>query len=225
MHDLTPATSELARVVAGIRDDQLGLATPDGDRVVADMLDHVDGLSLAFAAAAAKTGLETSAPPVVDGTRIGKAWRTRIPERLRLLAKAWQERDAWTGMTKAGGVDLPGSVAALVAANEVVVHGWDLAVATGQRYECPPEPIEAALEYVAPAVARHPAGTPGLFGAPVPVADDAPPLDRLLGLTGRDPAWQPGDLRWPASSVSGTTARDRPGRCGPRWRPRGRTSC
>ena len=29
----------------------------------------------------------------------------------------------------------------------------------------------------------------GLFGPVVPVPDDAPPFDRLLGQTGRDPAW------------------------------------
>ncbi|WP_245721908.1 hypothetical protein [Nocardia crassostreae] len=32
-------------------------------------------------------------------------------------------------------------------------------------------------------------GTPGLFGPVVPVPDNAPTLDKVLGLTGRDPAW------------------------------------
>jgi hypothetical protein len=42
------------------------------------------------------------------------------------------------------------------------------------------------------AVAQNPYGSPGLFGPPVPVPDDAPLLARLLGLTGRDPAWRAG---------------------------------
>ena len=37
-------------------------------------------------------------------------------------------------MSRAGGVDFPGEVAGMVALTEVVVHGWDLARATGQPY-------------------------------------------------------------------------------------------
>jgi hypothetical protein len=31
----------------------------------------------------------------------------------------------------------------------------------------------------------------GMYGPVVPVADDAPAFDRLLGQTGRDPGWRP----------------------------------
>lgn len=43
------------------------------------------------------------------------------------MAGAWKDPAAWTGMTRAGGVDLPGEIAAAVAADELVLHGWDLA--------------------------------------------------------------------------------------------------
>jgi uncharacterized protein (TIGR03086 family) len=81
----------------------------------------------------------------------------------------------------------------VVALNELVVHGWDLAVATGQPYRADAESVPACLGFVAP-MAR-PEGTPGLFGPPVPVPADAPDLDRLLGLSGRDPAWSPAGSR------------------------------
>jgi len=44
-----------------------------------------------------------------------------------VLAGAWQEPDAWTGMTVAGPVEMPGEIAGLVALNELVIHGWDVA--------------------------------------------------------------------------------------------------
>jgi uncharacterized protein (TIGR03086 family) len=192
MHpDLTPATENLARVVTGIGDDQLGAPTPCHGMTVADVLDHVDGLCLAFTGAAAKDLDAGRQAPVADGSRLGADWRARIPGRLAQLAAAWRDDSAWTGMTRAGGIDMPGEIAGTVAIDEVVVHGWDVAVATGHRYSCDEELLRAAYRFAQAAVARDPDGTAGLFGPPVAVPDHAPLLDRLLGLTGRDPAWEP----------------------------------
>jgi uncharacterized protein (TIGR03086 family) len=192
MHpDLTPATETLARVVASLDDDQLGAPTPCHGMSVADVLDHVDGLCLAFTGAAAKDLDAGSQAPVADGSRLGTDWRARIPGRLAQLAAAWRDEAAWAGMTRAGGIDMPGEIAGTVAIDEVVVHGWDVAVATGHSYSGDEGLLRAAYGFAQAAVARGPHGTPGLFGPPVTVPDDAPLLHRLLGLTGRDPAWRP----------------------------------
>ena len=192
MHqDLTSATDVLAQVVTSIGDDQLGAPTPCHGMTVADVLDHVDGLCLAFTAAATKDPDAGRQAPAADGSRLGTGWRDRIPGRLAQLAAAWGDEAAWTGLTRAGGIDMPGEIAGTVAIDEVVVHGWDVAVATGQGYSCDEGLLRAAYGFAQAAVARAPHGTPGLFGPPVTVPDDAPLLDRLLGLTGRDPAWRP----------------------------------
>jgi uncharacterized protein (TIGR03086 family) len=191
MLDLTPATGMLTKVVTDIGDDQLGAPTPCRDTTVADLLDHVDGLCLAFTAAAVKDGVAGSQAPAADGSRLGPDWRMRISDRLAQLATAWQDETAWAGMTRAGGVDLPGDIAGQVAINEIVVHGWDIAAATGHDYACETELIQAAYAFVQAAVAQSPDGSPGLFGPPASVPESAPLLDRLIGLTGRDPAWRP----------------------------------
>jgi uncharacterized protein (TIGR03086 family) len=192
MLDLAPAARALADLVRGVRPDQLDGPTPCEATSVGALLDHIDGLSVAFTQAARKTPPPGgSAPPTVDPSRLGTDWPERIPQRLAELAAAWQNESAWSGMTEAGGVDLPGEIAGAVAINEVVVHGWDLAVSTGQPYSCPDALIDAARSFVSSAVEQSPNGTPGLFGPPVPVAADAPPLEQLVGLAGRDPQWRP----------------------------------
>jgi uncharacterized protein (TIGR03086 family) len=188
--DLEPATRTLTALVKGVRDDRLGAPTPCRETSVGDLLDHINGLSIALTAAARKVSPPGgSQGPPADASRLGADWRTRIPERLKELGQAWREDGAWLGMTQAGGQDLPAELVGVIALDEVVVHGWDIAVATGQSFSCPPELVEAAYGFVQPAVAQNPQGTPGLFGPPVPVGEDAPRFERLLGLTGRDPAW------------------------------------
>ena len=52
---------------------------------------------------------------------------------LDALVDAWHDPGAWQGMTKAGPFELPGEVAGVVALDELVLHGWDLAVANALR--------------------------------------------------------------------------------------------
>jgi uncharacterized protein (TIGR03086 family) len=192
--DLEPAARRLADLVGGVPDELLDAPTPCPGYTVGDLVEHVGGASLAFRGAAVKdTGDATSHAPSGDASRLSDDWRTRIPRDLAALADAWRDPDAWTGMTKAGGVDLPGEVAGLVALDEIVVHGWDVARATGQPYECDTPSLEAVLGFVSQfSGPGQEEARAGLFGPVVEVPDDAPLLDRVIGLTGRDPAWSPG---------------------------------
>jgi uncharacterized protein (TIGR03086 family) len=93
-------------------------------------------------------------------------------------------------MTEAGGVKMPASVMGVVALDELVLHGWDLARATGQEFQVDPASAAAVLEFTRQSASLEFAGSrEGLFGPVVPVADDAPVFDRALGFAGRDPQW------------------------------------
>ena len=185
--DLGPATRTAAALIAGVRDDQLDRTTPCPAYTVADLADHIGGLSLAFTAAARKVGM-TSSPPSVDGSRLEDGWRERIARDLELLADAWRHPAAYDGFASAGGVEMPAPVAATVALNEVVLHGWDLATATGQEFAVRDEDVATCFTFVEPTTRpENAAMRGGLFGPVVPVPDDAPALDRLLGAAGRRP--------------------------------------
>ncbi|MFI6793340.1 TIGR03086 family metal-binding protein [Nonomuraea sp. NPDC050383] len=194
--DLGPATDALAAIIRSLPGDRLSAPTPSGGITVAELLDHIDGLCVAFTAAATKTPLEDGGRArTPDASRLGDDWRDRIPARLDELARAWRAPSAWSGTAEVGGGRMPAEVAGAAAVDEVVIHGWDVAVATGQPYpgEEPAlaEALREAYTWVSAVAAGSPQGSPGLFGPPVPVPGDAPLMDRLLGLTGRDPAWTP----------------------------------
>lgn len=87
-----------------------------------------------------------------------------------------------------------------VVSDDMVLHRWDLAQATGQDGSMDSDDVERlwAATSALPAELLERFRTPGavgpgvvVFGPEVPVAPDAPLQDRLLGLIGRDPAWTP----------------------------------
>jgi uncharacterized protein (TIGR03086 family) len=190
---LEPATKRMGDLVRGVPDDRLSARTPC-DCSLGELLDHVQTLARAFANAAGKVNDETTSgpPPKPDAVRLGDDWRERIPQLLDGLASAWDEPAAWEGMTKVGGLDMPGEVAGVVALDEVVLHSWDVAVASGQRYDPPADLLPLLvpfLEHVAEPGMKD--AREGLFGPVVATPDGAPLFDRILGLAGRDPNWTP----------------------------------
>jgi uncharacterized protein (TIGR03086 family) len=190
--DLEPAARVVAGLLGGVRDDQLADRTPSEGMPVAALLDHLMGLCLAFTWGARRVPPPDAAagPPRPTAEHLEPGWRTELPRRLGELVDAWREPAAWTGRTQVGGVTLPAAQMGVVALDELVMHGWDLARATGQHFGCDAASVAAVLAFTE--AASRPEAAPmwaGLFGPVVEVPPDAPPLDRALGYAGRDPQW------------------------------------
>lgn len=67
---------------------------------------------------------------------------------------------------------------------DLVVHGWDLGRAIGYDRPLPEDVVEAVH---AEAKKYGDLSASGAFDSPVDVPDDAPTIDKLIGLTGRNP--------------------------------------
>jgi uncharacterized protein (TIGR03086 family) len=191
VHDLLSATRLVAALVGEVTADDLDAPTPCADYTVGDLVDHIGGLAVAFTEAARKEqGTNASPPPPGGGANLPADWRTRIPADLERLAVAWQDPAAWDGTTVIAGGEMPAAVVGVVALDEVVTHGWDLARALGRPYDPDDGAITGAMEFVGP-ISDPDAPRPPIFGPVVAVPDGASPLDRLVALTGRDPDWSP----------------------------------
>lgn len=73
-----------------------------------------------------------------------------------------------------------------IAFSDQLLHGWDLATATGQDATMPAALPEAAYEMIHGRFTED--QRRGVFKPAIKIASDAPPQDRLLAYTGRDPS-------------------------------------
>ncbi|MCK1814289.1 TIGR03086 family metal-binding protein [Streptomyces sp. XM4011] len=193
--DLGPAARQAAALLDGVRERHFDAPTPCAAYTVRDLLRHLLGLTVAFRDAARKDfGPATRTDPAdPDAPRPEPAgdWRGRLRTQLDELVAAWRDPAAWRGETEAGGITLPAPVAGAVALNEVFLHGWDLARATGQPYRGDEATARASLALLAQSADAAERAATG-FGPAVPVAPDAPLLERAVACSGRLPSWSPG---------------------------------
>lgn len=188
MIDLKPACLRMIDVLAGVADDQLRSLTPCTEYTVGDLIDHVDGAAagftaLAYTAVGDQRGTDVGRTPAA--ANLGDGWRKYVAEHVRELGAAWDAPAAWQGSTSAAGVKLTNELWGKIALTEMVVHGWDIAKATGQPFELPEDTLRACLDHVAEFVPNAPVD--GLWGPPVQVPTDAPLLNRVVATTGRTP--------------------------------------
>ena len=185
------AATPMIATVRGIAADQLDAATPCRAYDVRKLLNHLLfwGPSLAGAATDAGVAPPAASEPEVDLT--GGDWAGAMVDQIDRTATAWGEPAAWQGSTRMGGPDpLPASMIGGMVLTELVVHGWDLARATGQQPQWEGEVLEFVHQQVAQTAEQG--RELGVYGPRVAVPDTAGVLDRILGLTGRDPGWPGG---------------------------------
>lgn len=192
MHDLGPAAGELTRLVNGVRDDQLADPTPCTRYVLGDLLQHVRGLAEAFCLAGRKEQPAggSKPPPQGDASLLPEDWRGEIADWLERLRETWADPAAWEGTAWIAGFEAPASAVGITAANELVVHGWDVARASGQHLRLGDAALAPSLEFVAMMSGPGSERARGdAFGPALPVGDDASALDKVVAGNGRDPGW------------------------------------
>lgn len=184
---LARAAEPLLRLVPTVSAGQLGDPTPCSAWDVRALVDHL----LLWAPALEAAGRRTTAPArtdAIDDLPAG-AWADELAARVRRTVDAWSRPHAWEGTTALDGFTLPAPVVGGMLVGELVVHGWDLARATGHE----PSWDDDVLRYLHGEVAfsAQTGREMGVYGPERAVPGSATVLDRTLALTGRDPAWSP----------------------------------
>lgn len=189
MHaEMTDAANAAARTVEHVTPAQLDGPTPCTEWDVRTLLNHLivwTSYSLAARAEGGSVGQELIDRDFAADPGFAADYRAQLD---RALA-AWSDPATWERSLDVMGSPMPSADVAALNIAEMVLHGWDLAAATGQAYTVS-EPAAAAALRAAEANADLFRQYKG-FAEPAEVPPTASTLDRVLALSGRDPAWKP----------------------------------
>lgn len=186
---VAPAAAPIAGIVRDLDPTRLNARTPCADYDVRALLHHLLFWGPVLTGAARTLPTAPPAAAEADLDLVVGDWRGNLDILFTELVTAWSEPAAWLGSTSMGGQDeLPAAMVGGMAVGEVVVHGWDLGRALGLQLAWDADVVAFVHADV---VATAKMGREmGVYGPEVPVTTTAPLLDRLLGVTGRDPGWR-----------------------------------
>lgn len=183
MGDIDLLESVLAKesaLVSNVRPDQLDGPTPCPEYDVRTLLNHIVGWLRTFAAGA--NGRSPAEDPTTYATEDHAGEFKAAADD---IVAGWRAGGTDRAVSFAGN-EMPGAVVLGMTLMEYVTHGCDLAIATGQEVPFSDEELETTLAHAQRNLADD-AMRGNFFGPRVPVADDAPVLDRYLGFLGRRP--------------------------------------
>lgn len=181
------ACRTVAEVVARSGDAELDRPTPCTGFDLRGLVNHAAGTTGALARAGAGQALDPDDPWGGQTDVTGGDWSGALTANLGAIADGWSRPEAWAGMVDTGGHEMPARFIGEMALVEVMLHGWDLACATGQDLLVSPElgrEVRRVIEETAELGRQMEA-----YGPAVAVVGPVTDFDQALATAGRDPRW------------------------------------
>ncbi|MYS79532.1 TIGR03086 family metal-binding protein [Embleya scabrispora] len=188
-HLFVEASAEADRLAHGVAPEQTAGPTPCPEYDTRALLNHwIVYTSHGLEHRARRTTL-----PEELTTRdfVGEPdWADAYGAQLRRGVAAWAEPAVWEGeIDFGGGGTMPATEIAAMLLLELVLHGWDVARATGQEYRASVE-LGEAVEGIVARYAQMYREYDG-FAVAVVVPEGATAFERAIGASGRDLLWKP----------------------------------
>jgi uncharacterized protein (TIGR03086 family) len=186
------ASEAAVDIVRAIRPDEFGGSTPCPEMKVGALVNH-----LIFFTGARGQAAGLKQPPQARPDEVAEGhdftaepdWVEVYAARSAATAAVWSDPQAWAGETAlTGSGRMPARFIGGIVLGEWLLHGWDLAVATGQKLDVDEELAAALYEDIVGKAEM--ARQYGVFGPEASVPTTAPLFDRALGLAGRAPSWK-----------------------------------
>ncbi|WP_434587327.1 TIGR03086 family metal-binding protein [Streptomyces sp. A5-4] len=179
---LAGVLSKTGDVMEGVGADQMSLPTPCDDYDVEALIQHIVGWLRVFEANCHGRTYEADLADHPCGADPAGEFRTAAAG----VIAGW-EKYGFDRQVAVTGSQLPGEAVFGMTVMEYLTHGWDLAVATGQPIPFTEQEAAEALSRAEGMLLPEYRGVGMAFGEIVPVAADAPAVDRFVAFLGRDP--------------------------------------
>jgi uncharacterized protein (TIGR03086 family) len=176
------ALEHARRPIAGVRDDQWAQVSDCDEWTVRELVNHI--VTGNYWAAELGSGLTIEAVgDRLDGDVLGTDPLRAYDDSSMVAAAVFRAPGAMEAPCAVSYGPVPGEIYCGHRFIDVLIHGWDVAVSTGQDTVLDPELVEACLEVIEPQ--RDMLTGSGAFGTPADVPEGANRQTELLAVLGR----------------------------------------
>jgi uncharacterized protein (TIGR03086 family) len=176
------ALQATARLVEGVKADQWDDPTPNDGWSVRDLVQHVVSGNFWVGELMAGRSIEEVGDRL-DGDVLGPDPVGAYGRSAEVAGAAFKAPGAMEQPVGVSYGPVPGEVYAGHRFIDVLIHGWDLAKATGQDTTLDPDLVQACIDVIEPQ--KEMLAGSGAFGTTVEVGPDADAQTRLLATLGR----------------------------------------
>jgi uncharacterized protein (TIGR03086 family) len=172
-------------IIAATTPDDYARPTPCEAWTVRELINHMLGALTMFRDVAVQGVADPAvfAQDLIGGDALASFDRAGVE-----AVAGWQADGRMDGTAKLPWGEFPAPFALQFPAMDMLVHGWDLAQATGQQHYWDDELVLDNLTFAQSTILASPQIRAGFYDPPIDLADDAPAIDRLIAFLGRHPA-------------------------------------